>query len=425
MKRNDCMPENSHSDRPGAPPARALAYLVSTYPTLSMTFVLREVLALRELGFQVETASINVPDRPAEELTQAEADEAKCTYYVKQHGLSGAAVAKLQTVFGNFGGYWRGVGLAFRLAGLDLRRLYLNLMYFIEALMVGQWMKRKGLRHLHVHLASQAASVGLFVRTVFGFGYSMTVHGPDEFYDADRQMLAEKIRAADFLCCISAFTRSQLMMLSPYEQWSKFVVSPLGVDAEIFAPRPGRPASEPFEILCVGRLTPAKGQHILIDAVERLMQEGRQVRLRLVGSGPDETSLREHAARSTAAECMVFEGAINQDRIRDFYAAADAFCLPSFAEGLPVVLMEAMAMELPCVTTQIAGIPELIRDGVDGLLVPPSDLDALVKALARLMDNAELREQIGKSGRARVVEHYDLRRSVERLAAIFAERVQS
>jgi glycosyltransferase involved in cell wall biosynthesis len=425
MKRNDCMPEISHSDRPGAPPARALAYLVSTYPTLSMTFVLREVLALRELGFQVETASINVPDRPAEELTQAEADEAKCTYYVKQHGLSGAAVAKLQTVFGNFGGYWRGVGLAFRLAGLDLRRLYLNLMYFIEALMVGQWMKRKGLRHLHVHLASQAASVGLFVRTVFGFGYSMTVHGPDEFYDADRQMLAEKIRAADFLCCISAFTRSQLMMLSPYEQWSKFVVSPLGVDAEIFAPRPGRPASEPFEILCVGRLTPAKGQHILIDAVERLMQEGRQVRLRLVGSGPDETSLREHAARSTAAECMVFEGAINQDRIRDFYAAADAFCLPSFAEGLPVVLMEAMAMELPCVTTQIAGIPELIRDGVDGLLVPPSDLDALVKALARLMDNAELREQIGKSGRARVVEHYDLRRSVERLAAIFAERVQS
>ena len=390
-----------------------------------MTFVLREVLALRELGFQVETASINVPDRPAEELTQAEADEAKCTYYVKQHGLSGAAVAKLQTVFGNFGGYWRGVGLAFRLAGLDLRRLYLNLMYFIEALMVGQWMKRKGLRHLHVHLASQAASVGLFVRTVFGFGYSMTVHGPDEFYDADRQMLAEKIRAADFLCCISAFTRSQLMMLSPYEQWSKFVVSPLGVDAEIFAPRPGRPASEPFEILCVGRLTPAKGQHILIDAVERLMQEGRQVRLRLVGSGPEEASLREHAARSTAAECMVFEGAINQDRIRDFYAAADAFCLPSFAEGLPVVLMEAMAMELPCVTTQIAGIPELIRDGVDGLLVPPSDLDALVKALARLMDNAELREQIGKSGRARVVEHYDLRRSVERLAAIFAERVQS
>ncbi len=418
------MPEITHPDRAAAPPTRSLAYLVSTYPTLSMTFVLREVLALRELGFRVETISINRPDRPIDRLTQAEADEAKRTYCVKQHGFAGATAAKLKTVFGNFGGYWRGVALAFRLAGLDLRRLYLNLMYFIEALMVGQWMKRQGLRHLHVHLASQAASVGLFVRTVFGFGYSLTVHGPDEFYDADRQMLAEKIAVADFICCISSFARSQLMKLSPYEHWSKFVVSPLGVDPEIFAPRPERIATERFEILCVGRLTPAKGQHVLIDAVERLTEQGRHVQLRLVGSGPDEDSLREHASRSTARECIVFEGAIDQDRIREFYAAADTFCLPSFAEGLPVVLMEAMAMEIPCVTTFIAGIPELIRDGEDGLLVPASDLDALVTALASLMDDAELRQRIGKSGRARVVENYDLRRNVERLAAIFAERVQ-
>ena len=424
MNRKDRMPEITHPDRAAAPPTRALAYLISTYPTFSMTFVLREVLALRELGFRVETASINRPDRPVDRLTEAEADEAKRTYCVKQHGLAGATVAKLRTVFGNFGGYWRGVALAFRMAGLDLRRLYLNLMYFIEALMVGQWMKRQGLRHLHVHLASQAASVGLFVRTVFGFGYSLTVHGPDEFYDADRQMLAEEIRTADFLCCISSFARSQLMKLSPYEHWSKFVVSPLGVDPEIFAPRPERTATEQFEILCVGRLTPAKGQHILIDAVERLTQEGRHVRVRLVGSGPDEASLWVHAERVAARERVVFEGAINQDRIRDFYAAADAFCLPSFAEGLPVVLMEAMAMEIPCVATHIAGIPELIRDGEDGLLVPPSDVDALVKALARLMDDGELRRRMGKSGRARVVEHYDLRRNVERLAAIFAERVQ-
>jgi len=417
------MPEIIHSDRTGAQPTRALAYLVSTYPTLSMTFVLREVLALRELGFRIETASINPPDRPVEALTAVEAAEARTTYCVKRHGLAGATAAKLKTVFGNFGGYWRGIGLAIRLAGLDLRRLYLNLMYFIEALMVGQWMKRQGLRHLHVHLASQAASVGLFVRTVFGFGYSMTVHGPDEFYDADRQMLAQKIAAADFLCCISSFARSQLMKLSPYEHWSKFVVSPLGVDPEIFAPRPERAFTERFEILCVGRLTPAKGQHILIDAVEGLTQEGRQVRLRLVGGGPDETSLQQHAAQSAARECVVFEGAINQDRIREFYATADAFCLPSFAEGLPVVLMEAMATEIPCVTTHIAGIPELIRDGEDGLLVAPSDTDALVEALKRLMDDAELRLRIGKSGRARVVESYNLPRNVERLAGIFIERV--
>lgn len=421
------MPDTHHPDVHETQPmaaGRSLAYLISTYPTLSMIFVLREVVQLRELGFRIETASINPPDRAMSELTAVEAEEAARTYCVKRHGWTCAAAAHLKTIFGNFGGYVRGLWLAFRLAGLDLRRLFFNLMYFTEALMVGQWMRQNHQSHLHVHLASQAASVGLFVHHVFGFGYSLTVHGPDEFYDAEGHYLAEKIAAADFICCISSYARSQMMELSPYQHWKKFVVSPLGVDPELFSPRPARTAPECFEILCVGRLTPAKGQHLLVDAVERLARQGRRVRLRLVGSGADEASLREHAAHSEFPECIVFEGAVNQDRIRTLYAAADLFCLPSFAEGLPVVLMEAMAMEIPCVTTRITGIPEMIRDGIDGLLVAPSDLDALVEALAKLMDDAPLRERIGKSGRARILERYDLRRNVERLAGIFAKRVK-
>jgi len=419
------MPSARQSEAPPGKnaPLCSIAYLVSRYPTLSMIFVLREVLALRAMGFRIETASINPPDRPPEKLTVQEREEAARTYCVKRDGLAGAAAAHAKTLATNFGGYWRGLALAFSLARLDVRRLLLNLAYFTEGLMVGQWMRRNGQTHLHVHLASQAASVGLFAQRVFGVGYSLTVHGPDEFYDAEGKYLRQKIEAAAFLVCISSFTRSQLMYLSPSVHWKKFVVVRLGIDPALFSPQPHAAAAAGFEILCVGRLTPAKGQHLLIDAVGRLAQQGRSVRLRLVGDGPDAASLRECAGRVASPDSVIFEGAVNQDRIRDFYSSADAFCLPSFAEGLPVVLMEAMAMQIPCVTTSITGIPELIRDGIDGLLTPASDLDGLVEALARLMDDGELREKLAKNGRARVLEFYDLERNVGELAAIFAERI--
>jgi len=424
----------------GPPQQRpALAYLISRYPTLSMVFVLREVLALRALGFRIHTASINPPDRPIAQLTAAEAAEAARTYCIKRHGLSGAAAAFARTLLTNPGGVLRGLALVLRLGRLDLAGLALNLMYFLEALMVGQWMLRNSLRHLHVHLASQAASVGLYVHHIFGFGYSLTVHGPDEFYAAHHHHLTRKIAAARFIVCISSFARSQLMNLSPYEHWSKFIVVRLGVDPSHFDPahfvpqplsRQGREVSAfsaqaPCEILCIGRLTPAKGQHLLIDAVAQLIQQGRAVRLRLAGSGPDEASLRQHAASIPTPEAVVFEGAVNQERIRSLYADAHLFCLPSFAEGIPVVLMEAMSMQLPCVSTQIAGIPELIQSGTDGLLVPPSDLHALAGALAQLMDDAPQRQRLALAARARILSQYDLRANIQELAQELTQRLPS
>lgn len=403
----------------------SVAYLTSQYPMLSMSFVLREVVELRAMGFRIDVASINLPDRPAERLTAEEAIEASHTYRLKQHGLKGALLASGKTLLTNFSGWWDGVRLVFRLGGFDAKSLFYQLMYFTQALMVGVWMRRKHHRHLHVHLGSQAATVGLYVHRVFGTGFSITVHGPDEFFDAKGQHLAEKIAAADFICCISFFCRSQLMKFSPYAHWDKLLVSRLGVDSAVFLPRAAAPVPGPFVILCVGRMVPAKGQPQLIDATQRLATQGRHARLHLVGTGPEEASLRERVARLEDPGIVVFEGPVNQDRIRALYAAADLFCIPSFAEGIPVVLMEAMAMEIPCVTTQIAGIPEMIRPGLDGLLVAPSDLDGLTAALATLMDDAALRDRIGKSGRARVKEHYDLHRNVEKLAAIFAERIKA
>ena len=173
----------------------------------------------------------------------------------------------------------------------------------------------------------------------------------------------------------------------------------------------------------MGRLVAAKGQHILIAAVDRLVREGRRVRLRLVGDGPDRSALQEDVRRRGLDGAVVFEGSVNPDRIRPIYEAADVFALASFAEGIPVVLMEAMAMEIPCIATWVTGVPELIRHRVDGWLIPPSDAASLAAAIREFMEDPELRRRLGESARQRVVDKFNLGRNVACLAEIFRRRL--
>jgi glycosyltransferase involved in cell wall biosynthesis len=170
---------------------------------------------------------------------------------------------------------------------------------------------------------------------------------------------------------------------------------------------------------------PAKGQHVLLDTLATLLSEGRRVHLTLVGQGPDTDSLKVQAARLNLGDALTLTGAVNQDQILDYYHRADAFVLPSFAEGLPVVLMEAMALGVPCVTTHITGVPELIRDGVEGLLVAPSDGKGLTAAIARLMDDPGLAPALMEAGRARVLAEYTLTGSVAHLGDILSRRLGS
>ena len=399
-----------------------LAYLVSRYPAVSHTFILREVLQLRERGFDIEVASINSPDRDVDDMTSDERQEAEATYYVKRHGVVGAIVAHLWA-FGRPTAWLRTLLFALGLGGWDLRQKAYAVFYFTEALMLARWMESHGMKHLHVHFASAAANVALILKQFAPIGLSLTVHGPDEFYDVPGQWLPEKIAAADFIICIGAFARSQLMHLSPAGQWHKFDICPLGVDPDRYKPVRRSDETRPFTILCVGRLTPAKGQRILIDACRQLHQSGRKLQLVLVGAGPDEADLKATVARFGLDSIVRFTGALNQTEVHAWYSRADAFALASFAEGIPVVLMEAMASGIPCVSTRITGIPELIRNGDDGLLVTPSDADELAAALARLMDDSPLRQYLARSGRARVQEKYNLERNAERLGCIFETRL--
>jgi colanic acid/amylovoran biosynthesis glycosyltransferase len=400
-----------------------LAYLVSRYPTISHTFIMREVLSLRDQGFDILVASINPPDRPASELTAEERVEAENTFCVKRAGASKLLSACLITLLRNPLGWLQGLFFSIRLGGADLGKMLYGIFYFLEALLLGRWMAVEDLHHLHVHFATPASTVGLIATRMFPIKYSITVHGPDEFYDVPGYRLREKIAGASFICTIGKFARSQLMRIAPPAEWTKFEVAPLGVDPERFRPLPPPAAADAFELICVGRLVPAKGQHLLIGAMSRLLQEGRKVRLRLVGDGPDRESLERQVAESAIGAAVVFEGSVNQDRIRSLYQAAELFVLPTFAEGIPVVLMEAMAMEIPVLTTFVNGIPELIRHGVDGWLVAPSDEEGLASAIATLMDDGALRRRLGQAGRRRVIESYHLKRNTEQLARIYRRRL--
>lgn len=393
-----------------------LAYLVSQYPAVSHTFILSEVLELRKLGVDILVASINEENRSKEKTTEEELKEIEKTFYVKKQGVIGAfkaffSVSPLRSL--------RGLAFCVKLASWNLKQQVTNFYYFAEALIVGKWMEKNGITHIHVHFANPAATVAMILCKIFPFTFSITVHGPNEFYDVKNEKLKEKFEEALFIRTIGHYARSQVMMLCDPSHWKKFEVAPLGIDLNKFVPKENSQKNNPFEILCVGRLTPTKGQQVLIASIDKLKREGKNVILRLIGDGPAMADLKQTVAAKNLKSSVIFEGAQNQIRVLEAYGCCDLFVLASFAEGIPIVLMEAMAMEIPCIATDINGIPELIRNDRDGILVLPSDDQALSVAIGQLMEDPERRKQLGSLGRLRVKDKYNLQKNIHHLEQIF------
>jgi glycosyltransferase involved in cell wall biosynthesis len=396
-----------------------LGYLISRYPAISHTFILREVRQLRGSGIDIETASINAPDRSLSEMASDEQEEAESTYYLKKQGLLRGIMAVLRLAVRRPARFLDAFTFAVAVGGASGQRFKTATFYFGEAALLAEWLESRKLNHLHVHFANAAATVALIATRAYPVAtFSLTIHGPDEFYEVRQNALSYKASAARFVCCIGSYARSQIMKVSEPSNWSKYYVSPLGVDPAQFHPRSFRQNPGRWEILCVGRLTPAKGQLILLRVLSRLSAEGRSVHCRFVGDGPDRATLVAFAESKLPPGMVTFAGSLNPDGVKECLSEADLFVLPSFAEGIPVSLMEAMSMEVPVIATMVAGIPELIRPGIDGLLVPASDELELAAAITRLMDDEPLRKQLGVAGRQRVLSAYDLANNVTRLGEI-------
>jgi colanic acid/amylovoran biosynthesis glycosyltransferase len=394
-----------------------LAYLLSEYPTLGHTYMLREVRQLRELGWEIQTISIRKPTRTVDDLSSAELDEFNRTWYILGGGPMQFVEAHLATLLGHPLRYCRGLATALQFGSFNPRRSAFAIAYFLEAVCVGHRLRKGGINYLHTHFAT---TVAFILTHIFDVGLSMTIHGPVEFDDAVGFALRAKVEAAQIVCAISYSARSQVMRWSSPADWRKLELTPLGIDVSNWPVGNFREHPRPFDLISVGRLVGVKGYPLLLEAMAKLREKGRDVRLTLVGEGPDGRDLEEQARRLGIAGRVVFAGLQNQDQLRQSYANSDLCVLTSFAEGVPVVLMEAMATGVPCVAPRIAGIPELIRHGVDGLLFTPSDLQGLTLSIEQIMDAPELRRIMSRSSREQVAEKYDLCKNILHLSKVFS-----
>ena len=401
-----------------------VAYLVNAYPMVSHSFVRREIAALEKLGQPVERISVRATSGLVDPADEAEAE--KTTVLLQRGPVAAATLRALRRP----ARLVRAAGVAWTMAGVSgggaAGRLR-HLVYLAEACRLRELCAAAGVRHLHAHFGTNPAAVARLCRLLGGPGYSFTVHGPEEFDKPVQLSLAAKVEGARFVAAISSFGRSQLMRWVRPRDWGRIEIVRCGLDAAYVAEDPGAvgeegasadPRVEADLFVCVGRLCEQKGQHLLVEAVALLKERGHDVRLRLVGDGPMRAELEASAADRGVADRVAFTGNASAAAVRGHLLAARAMVLPSFAEGLPVVLMEALAARRPVVTTYIAGIPELVDAGC-GWLVPAGSVEHLADAMAdALAASPERLASLGAEGRRRVLAMHD----AEKIAAGLLKR---
>jgi colanic acid/amylovoran biosynthesis glycosyltransferase len=416
-----------------APATGRIAYLCSEYPAVSHTFVLREVQALRRGGIELDTFSIRRTG-PSQLLAPEDREASRDTTAILPPRWTLLLWTHLRLAASGPGTYLATFAWAMRLARPGLRGRVWQCFYFVEAALLWSECRRRGIRHIHVHFANASADIAMLACRIGSareparaWSWSFTMHGPTELFDLRHYRLGEKVRDARFVVCISDFARSQLMALSEPQSWGKLHVIHVGLPLEQFTRandderrrEHARTRAAEQSILCVGRLVPEKGQAVLLEALGLLLERGHNARVLLAGAGQSRASLERLAERLGVAGRVSLLGAVSQQDVRALYEDASIFCLPSFAEGVPVVLMEAMAMELPVVSTRIAGIPELVDDGHSGLLVAPGRADELADALERLLVEPSLGRELACSARRKVLRHFNVESTAAQLQALF------
>jgi glycosyltransferase involved in cell wall biosynthesis len=393
-----------------------VAYLINQYPKVSHSFIRREIQALERLGVRVLRVSVRKPERCPDPADQSEA--LLTQFLLSPLAMLTAFVGCLATRPVKM---LQAIGETYSLSRRADRGRLAHVAYLLEACQLTRLLSRQGITHVHAHFGTNPATVALIAKRLAGITYSFTVHGPEEFDRPLALKLTRKMEAAEFVVAISSFGRSQLMRWCSHHQWSKLHVIHCGLDSSFWFSELEPGPCESRTLLCVGRLCEQKGQLLLIDAVAQLKHRGIDARLVLAGDGELRAAMEEKIDALGLKDVIEITGWLSGIQVKERLLQCRALVLPSFAEGLPVVLMEAFALSRPVVTTYVAGIPELVEDQVNGWLIPAGSLEKLVDALVAVLNSpSELLERFGANARETVKVNHDVDIEADMLKRCFS-----
>ncbi len=385
-----------------------VAYLVNMYPTTSGSFIRREIRGIEAQSGPVSRFTLRRWGEPL--VDPDDRDEDRQTRAVLEQGAVGLAKALARSAFTRPGRFLRALRQAARLgrrgrsSGQGTLR---HLIYLAEACVLVDWLDEARADHVHAHFGTNSTTVALLCRTLGGPPFSFTAHGPEEFDKPQALALDLKVKGAAFAVAVSEFGRSQLSRWVDYDQWPKLRVVHCGLDPTFLHAEPTPPPAA-RRLICVARLAEQKGLPILIEAAGRLKARGVDFELTIVGDGPLRGEIEALIARLGLGESVRLLGWRGGPEVKELLQGHWAMVLPSFAEGLPVVIMEALALGRPVITTWVAGIPELVRPGENGWLVPPSSVEALADAMREALDAPlDTLDAMGRRGAARARERHD------------------
>lgn len=397
--------------------ARRIAYVLNQYPKVSHSFIRREIQALERLGLSVQRFAIRDSDEHlADPEDMREYDKTRFVLRAGAFSMARAVAALLMTqpvrVFAAF-------ALATRMGYRADRPLPYHWIYFFEACQIARWADAANVEHFHAHFGTNPAEVAALAAVLTGKPFSFTAHGPEEF-DKPRQIaLSEKVLRSAFVVAISSFGRSQLFRWVDHAHWPKVRIIHCGIDTASYK-KPVPPCIAP-RLVCVGRICEQKGQLLLIEAMAQLRERGVACELVLAGDGEMRSDVEALVARAGLSDRVRITGWISGAQVQREIEGARALVLPSFAEGLPVVIMEAMVIGRPVLSTFVAGIPELVVNGANGWLFPAGDLDALTDAMQACLAATEADlAAMGAAASERARVRHDIDTLAGRLADLFA-----